>query len=170
MTGNAVLRPKARPRRQVLDRDPPLSTRARYGPLHFYERPTWVPVFSNRKKPEEDFFFDERRCKAKTALSVCSAGAVQQRCVAQAAGRPANQLIPRASLSTSDPASRARNCEQLCFTTIYSMHPLARCVLRCQKKPERSCFWGLGMPPIFPYQLMATVSSLEAILADKRCS
>ena len=33
----------------------------------FYERPTLVPVFTNRKKSEEDVHFYEKRQKAKIA-------------------------------------------------------------------------------------------------------
>ena len=45
----------------------------KFTPLRFYERPTLVPVFANRKKSEEDFHFYEKRLKAKIAFSACFA-------------------------------------------------------------------------------------------------
>lgn len=42
-------------------------------PICFYERPTLIPVFANRKKSEEGFHFYEKRWKAKIAFSVCFA-------------------------------------------------------------------------------------------------
>lgn len=38
-------------------------------PLLFYEWPTLVPVFSNCKKSEEDFHFNEKSWKAKKWLA-----------------------------------------------------------------------------------------------------
>ena len=37
----------------------PHFSKARFTPLHFYKRPTLVPVFANRKKSKEDFQFYE---------------------------------------------------------------------------------------------------------------
>ena len=51
----------------------PCFLKIHYTPLHFYERPTLVPVFTNRKKFEEDFCFYEKRWKAKIALGICFA-------------------------------------------------------------------------------------------------
>lgn len=38
--------------------------------LHFYERPTLVPVFPNQKKSKEDFTFMNKG-EAKIAFSIC---------------------------------------------------------------------------------------------------
>lgn len=35
----------------------PCFLEVRVTPLGFYEGPTLTPVFTNQKKPEEDFFF-----------------------------------------------------------------------------------------------------------------
>ena len=37
-------------------------------PLHFYERPTLVPVSTNQKKSEEDVWFYEKKAKSKNSI------------------------------------------------------------------------------------------------------
>ena len=49
-----------------------LFPKVHFMPLRFYERPTFVPVFSNCKK-FTDFHFRKRQ-KAKLAFGVCFAG------------------------------------------------------------------------------------------------
>ena len=41
--------------------------------LHFYKRPTLIPVFANWKKSEEDFHFYEKSQKVKIVFSICLA-------------------------------------------------------------------------------------------------
>ena len=36
-----------------------------HAPLHFYKRPTLVPVFTNRKKSKEDFHFCENEVQPR---------------------------------------------------------------------------------------------------------
>lgn len=51
---------------------------------HFYEKPTLVPVFTNRKKTEEDFRSYEKRLRVKIAFSICyAAGEAPSRAHAQ---------------------------------------------------------------------------------------
>lgn len=48
-------------------------------PLCLCERPPFVSVFANGKKPEKDVSFYETRLQAKTALSTCSAAVIKGR-------------------------------------------------------------------------------------------
>lgn len=59
-------------------------------PLHFYERPTLVPVFTNQKRSEEDFCFYEIRQKVKIAFIVFCSEPLQKQHAPQA-GRRAGQ-------------------------------------------------------------------------------
>ena len=61
---------------------------------HFYERPTLVPVFTNRQKSEEDLHFHTRKGKKPAFSIVCVWG---------------QQPLSR---GVAPPSSRPRNCTQ----------------------------------------------------------
>ena len=102
-------------------------------PLHFYKRPTLVPVFINQNKSEEDFCFYEKRLKVKIALRVCFAVFVLQRRWAPLAARVAlpssfpGNYTPH--LSIKRPLFWAVSVS-ICLISTYSVHPLATYVLR----------------------------------------
>lgn len=90
-------------------------------PLRFYERPTLVPVFANRKKSEEDFRFYEKRQKVNTAFGVC--------------------FVVRGALPSPFPGNHAQHLSlkppelwtvsvSICCISIYFVHLLVRCLLR----------------------------------------
>lgn len=111
-------------------------------------------VFGNWKKSKENFCFYEERQKAKIAFSVCFAMSLHG-----GNARPEHwgksgptELLPQEIHSTSQyPVARALNyvCEHLCFVLIYSVHPLARCVLRYQRRLREVILGGPGMPKHF---------------------
>lgn len=94
-----------------------------------------VSVFTNQKKSGEDFLFYQIRWKAKVASSVCFAESRTFIKAAQGARRPPAPSPGTAlSNSASSPQSFEGVCEHVCFLSVCSVHPLVRCILRCQKK------------------------------------
>lgn len=53
--------------------DVPRFKKVRVMTLGFYDRPTLVPVFANRKQSEGGFHFYEKRQKLKIVFSICFA-------------------------------------------------------------------------------------------------
>lgn len=53
--------------------DVPRFKKVRVMTLGFYDRPTLVPVFANRKQSEGGFHFYEKRQKLKVVFSICFA-------------------------------------------------------------------------------------------------
>jgi len=116
-------------------------------PLCSYEHVHQPLVFGNWKKSKENFCFYKERQKAKIAFSVCFAMSHYG-----GSARPEHrgksgpiELLPQEIHSTSQyPVARALNCvcEHLCFVLIYSVHPLARCVLRYQKSLKEVILGG----------------------------
>ena len=97
--------------------------------LHFYERPTWAPVFAIQKK----FPQKERDKKWKQ-----HSGFVLQRAVTKAVSILRNdsgtaKLHPNELHSVSQPlAAKALNCacEHLCLSEMCFVHPLVRWILK----------------------------------------
>lgn len=102
-------------------------------PLSFYKRPKLVSVFVNRKKSKKESRFQEKRQKVKTVLRVCFTRSRLQRQQASPVVRvspPSFFSGPALSISAASCHAFTQLCEHLGFTSIYLVHPLARCALR----------------------------------------
>lgn len=116
----------------VLKNREPHFLKVCHSPIHCYEGPTTVPVFDNWKKSKEDSHYYERR-ERRTAYSVCFSRSCYGGGTHPTKWEWRRQAAsPGTTLSVQLPV-----CEYLCFILIYSVHPLARCVLRISEKPER---------------------------------
>lgn len=89
-------------------------------PVHFYERPTFVPGFANRKKSKK---------KRENSPSICFAAAI-----VEAAHIPSSERGPTKLLSGNHTQHQAPEVwavsEHLGSISIYSVYLLASCVLR----------------------------------------
>lgn len=45
-----------------------IGRQVRITPLSFYERPTFIPVFTNQKKAKEDFFSLQKKVKSENRV------------------------------------------------------------------------------------------------------
>jgi len=150
-------------------KDPPffeVQTR----PLPFFERPTWVPIFTNRKTSREDFRFYEKGKKQTQRSVFVSQQAITERVRMQQLEWRHQASSPGTALNIS--AARCLGFEtvwvDLCFISIYFVHSLARCVLRYQKNLREVIFGVWECSKNFPYKLMVAASSLHAILIFTR--
>lgn len=137
-------------------------------PFHSDKSPTLGPVFAKGQRSKEDFLLLWREVKGKNNHSVL----VLPREVLEAVCNPEQRerphfassprwlasspcLLPGAALRTSASGwAGARVCECLwvCVSTsIYFVHPLARCALSYQKSLEEVIFWVWACSNIFPY-------------------
>lgn len=125
-----------------------------YARLNFYKRPTLVLVFSHWKKYEEGFCSHEKRQKAKQHSGFVLQPVVTQAglCLSWEAGRVARQgpSFPRNYVRhlsikpLSPPCLRASvPCVDVFSASINKMGP------KVSEKPERGCFWGLGILKTF---------------------
>lgn len=113
-------------------------------PVCFYGRPvSYVPAFANHKKSKEDFQFYRKKHNMKIAFNIGLASTLQRRCTPNSENS-APTLLPWEPHSILTSCHSFELCERLRFTSIYSVHLLARCVLRSQTF-KRGYFLDLEM-------------------------
>ena len=114
----------------------PSLSKSLFYTLHFYERPTLVPVSANREKSEENLCFYEKRQKAKVAFSICFlvSQSLQKQLTPWATGVVPPGSFPRTTLSIKLPSL---------WTVPVSICAWSRFI-------SRGYFWGLGRLGHFP--------------------
>ena len=95
--------------------------------------PTLVPVFTNGKKSEEDFSCYENKEKSRNSIRCLFCGRLLEATRTPSSESSPAKLLPREPHSASlCQAITTLHCvwEHLCFTSVYFVYLLARCVLR----------------------------------------
>ena len=142
-----------------MDTSIPSFSKVYLTPLHFYERPTLVPVFANRKNSTEIFTsMKARKGKNNVQHLFCNEQLWRQHVPRVARG---THHAPSLGATLSVSASSCHSfelCEHLCFILIRSVHLWARCVLRYQKRLREVIFGVWECSKFFPYKLMVTAS------------
>jgi len=127
----------------------PYFRKALVKPLHFYKRPTLIPVFANWKIQKGFSLLLKKKIEKQKYHSVF----VLQRAICyQRQHTRKQQAWPRqppslqTTLSLSASSSHILNCvcEHLCSMSIYSVHLLASCILRHGKSLRKVIFWVWG--------------------------
>lgn len=79
----------------------PYSSKICFLTVHFYERPTLIPVFSKQKKSEENFRFYKKMLKMKIVSSICLAARVTEAAHAPGQQQRHPSFFPGSTLSIS---------------------------------------------------------------------
>ena len=125
----------------------PRFSKVHFMPLQFNKGPTLAAlVFRNQKKPEEDFCFykgeTQRQCPGLVfqwapAEAVCTQ--------AGRAAPPSSSLGTTLGIWASTCIALNCVCEQLCFISIYFVHPFSKMCPKVSDKAKRSSCLHLGM-------------------------
>lgn len=104
-------------------------------PLLFYQRPTLVPIFINRRKSEQGFIYTKKVKSENSTQHLFCSKQLHRQCTPRSESGTSNLLLQDLHSAFSASSHQFWLCEYLClisgFVLCVCIHLLTRCVLRC---------------------------------------